>query len=440
MGDHPQGLPQPIRCADVRRRLDTLRGPRDNDGFVARDIAAGAFMIRKRLGAGIFHRPRRFPGSWLVPMLVVGAALAQTPAPAPPASPAAPAEDAPDAHLPPLLKGVDLNQPAQHAFRDWPPADLIERPYWHSWNARTFQRAELYDRPLLLVLAVPWNRLSQRMLTETLTDKTVLREVNAEYLSVLVSADRRPDVRERYQTGTWPAITLLLPNGNPMLSHANPSGYALPISVGYLTPKDTLFVLEEGGIYYRKWRNVLHGIGEVWQKREGDVDATVGAVKDEASDQVARWLLGNLDRKDGGFGAAPKFVNEGLAEYAAVREARLAPALVEPSRLTLEKLVASPLYDKRDGGMHRLAAAPEWGDIQYEKMLDANVDLIRDLTYSLRGSDSPTLRAALGGTAGFLTKVLARPGGGFYLAQSADPTGDDGGTYWTAADPAGRKA
>jgi uncharacterized protein YyaL (SSP411 family) len=399
-------------------------------------------VIRKRLGTGIFHRSPRFPGSWLVPVIFVLGMLArgaESPAPVP-KEPAAPGEDVAEPQLPPLLRGVDLNQPAQHAFRDWPPADLIERPYWHGWNARTFQRAELYDRPLLLVLAVPWNRLSQRMLTETLTDKTVLREVNAEYLSVLVSADRRPDVRERYQTGTWPSVALLLPNGNPMLSHANPSGYALPITTGYLKTDEMLFVLEEGGIYYRKWRNVLHGVGEVWQKREGDVEPVPGAVKDEASDQVARWLLGNADRAEGGFGAAPKFVPEGLAEYAAVREARLAPALVDVAKLTLEKLVAGPLYDKREGGVHRLAAAPAWGDIQYEKMLDSNTDLLRDLTFALRGADTPSLRAALSGTAGFLTKTLARQGGGFYLGQSADPSSEDGGAYWTSVGGEPRKA
>src|SRR4029078_7174089 len=101
-----------------------------------------------------------------------------------------------------------------------------------------------------------------------------------------------------------------------------------------------LFVLEEGGIYYSKWRNVLHGVGEVWQKREGDVEAVAGPVKDEASDQVPRWLLGNVDRTEGGFGAAPKFVADGLAEKAAVRAARPAPALRGGRSTALHKLFA----------------------------------------------------------------------------------------------------
>jgi uncharacterized protein YyaL (SSP411 family) len=87
-----------------------------------------------------------------------------------------------------------------------------------------------------------------------------------------------------------------------------------------------------------------------------------------------------------------------------------------------------------------MAAAPDWGGIQYEKMLAANVDLIRELIFALREDDDPGLRAALVSTTHFVTTVLARPGAGFYLAQVADPTSADGGGYWTAADAGTAKA
>jgi hypothetical protein len=32
---------------------------------------------------------------------------------------------------------------------------------------------------------------------------------------IKVDAERRPDIRERYPSTTWPAVTLLLPNGVP---------------------------------------------------------------------------------------------------------------------------------------------------------------------------------------------------------------------------------
>ncbi len=337
-----------------------------------------------------------------------------------------------DAHL----KGVDLARPAQIAFRFWPPPEIVERLYRLPWTSMSFRRAALFRRPIFMVMTVSWNRLSQRMVQETLADPKVLRAVNDGYVTVLVSADRRPDIRERYQTGTWPVAAFLLPDGNPILSQANPQGVALPITFGFVEPDRMLFFLEQGQIYWAKWSNLLLGVGEIWAGREGGIaePRQEGKVAEEASDALTRWLLGNFDAQNGGFEAAPKFVIGGLAEYAALREARLVPALAKPAATTLEKLVQGPLYDRREGGVHRLAAVPNWRLIQYEKMLEGNAELVRDLTFALRRMESEDLRAALRDTSRFVTTVLARPGGGFYLAQGPDPTTLDGGGYWNAAE------
>jgi uncharacterized protein YyaL (SSP411 family) len=68
-------------------------------------------------------------------------------------------------------------------------------------------------------------------------------------------------------------------------------------------------------------------------------------------------------------------------------------------------------------------------------MLAGNADVLRELTVALRGGDDPALRVAAADTARFITTVLARPGGGFFNAQIADPKSPDGGDYWRAAKP-----
>lgn len=346
------------------------------------------------------------------------------------------AKDAAEAPLtlPPHLKGIDLSQPAQAAFAKWPGKELVERPYWLTWSGLAIQRASLFNQPVFLLVTVPWNRSAQTMAENALTDPNVLRTLNHDYVSLLVSADRRPDIYARYGTGNWPAISLLLPNGSPMLSQANAQGLALPITFGPTDAKGVLFNLDEGRKYFDKWQSVLQGISELYEKRVDLEESKPGVVDAKAVDPVVRWLLGNVDAKNGGFGAAPKYAVRGLMEWAFLREDGARLGLVEPARGTLKKLVAGPLYDKRDGGFHRMAAAPDWGAIQYEKMLEGNVDLIRELVFALREDDDPALRAALTATAKFVTTVLARPGGGFYLAQVADPTTPDGGGYWRAAD------
>ena len=361
-------------------------------------------------------------------------AAAQSPAPAKPEGPA----ERPAFVMPPYLKGIDLNRPAQSAFREWPPKELEERPYWLPWTPLSFQRARIFNQPVFLIVTVPWNRFAQRMMDEALADPRVLRTLNHDYVSLIVRADRRPDIYARYGTGNWPAISLLLPDGSPMLSEVNSKGVALPITVGYTDTKGVLFNLNEGRKYFDLWQNVLQGVSQVYEKRVDLEEAKSGSVDAKAIEPVVKWLIGNADAKNGGFGIAPKYALRGLMEWAFLREDKQQPALVPIARNTLEKLATGPLYDSRDGGFHRMAAAPNWGAIQYEKMLEGNVDLLRDLTFALREQDDPKLREALQSTARFVTTVLARPGGGFYMAQSADPSSPDGGAYWKAAerDPA----
>ncbi len=348
--------------------------------------------------------------------------------------------DQPDAPmaLPFYLKGIDLNQPAQAAFQDWPPKELKDRPYWLPWSTLSLQRAVVFNQPVFLLVTVPWNRAAQRMAQEALADPLVLRTLNFDWVSVLVSADRRPDVYARYGTGNWPAISMLLPDGSPMLSQANAQGRALPITVGATDVKGVLHTLAEGRKYFDKWQRVLAGVSQVYERRVDLEETKSGPVDAKSVDPVVRWLLGNVDAKNGGFGAAPKYALRGLMEWAFLREDQGRPGIVVPARATLKKLAASPLYDARDGGFHRMAAAPDWGAIQYEKMLAGNVDLIREIVFALREEDDPALRTVLRATARFVTTVLARPSGGFYLAQAADPASPDGSGYWAAVerDPA----
>lgn len=381
---------------------------------------------------------RRLTGGGAAVAIVLAAGVlsrAQSPPPPPagaaPSSEETPTAAGPEAGVPSFLKGVDLALPSQDAFRSWPPAEILEHRFWFPWVVPSFRKAQLFDRPVLFVMLTPWSRGSQRFFREVLGEPRVARTVNESFIAVLVDADRRPDIRERYQTGTWPVTALLLPDGAPMLSRANPRGVEMPITAGSVSPDMMLFLLTEGRTYYDRQAASLRESAATWVAREAHEEtATRGTVDDAASDQVARWLVGNYDREAGGFGVAAKFLVPGLEEYAAIRAARGQADLLEATRGTISKMLQSPLYDARDGGLHRLSAAPSWGDIQYEKMLEVNAQLARELVFAVRSGGSPELRKALADTSRFIVRVLGRPGGGFYLGQSADPGSQDGGGYW----------
>jgi uncharacterized protein YyaL (SSP411 family) len=332
--------------------------------------------------------------------------------------------------LPSYLGKHDPSVPAQETYGDWPGDEELERFYGLPWSRLAFNRAQLFGQPIFLVLTVDWSRGAQRLAGEVLSDPEVLRVLNQGYVSVVVNADLRPDIRERYQTGVWPAMAFLLPNGKPILSQANDMGQAKPIVSSDVNNESLIFLLKEGSLYWRKWPDLLLKVGEQWAENEGPPPPDPGEVDANASDQMARWLLGNADRERGGFGGGARFLVPLVDEYAAVRQTRSLPALRRQTRLTLESLVASPLIDRREGGMHRLAATSSYDGVQYEKLLTGNAQLLRELSGALREAPSAALEQTLSKTAAFLVETLGRPGGGFYLAQAADPRSEDGGGYW----------
>lgn len=340
--------------------------------------------------------------------------------------PAEGAEGPAPARMPSFLSGVDLLLPAQEAFRGWPQKDLTERPFWFPWGVPAFRKAQLFDRPVLLVLLAPWNRSSVRFFREVLFDPEIASAVNDGYLMVLLDADRRPDVRIRYQTGALPTIAWLLPEGLPMLSRANPKGVDAPITAGFVEVPTMRFLLEQAATYYRRQGPSLREAAAEWAKAEGETRASAGVPDAVASDAAAGWLLANHDAAAGGFGVAPKFLVPGLVEYAALRAERGEADLLPLALATVETLVSGPLYDRETGGMRRMALAPDWGDVQPEKLLEVNANLLRELSFAIRIRDSEALRAAGRGTASFLTTTLARPGGGFYLAEVAGEEGRPG--------------
>jgi len=323
------------------------------------------------------------------------------------------------------MEGLNLGMPAQEVFRGWPPRSLIERSYWAPWNWLSFHRAALFGRPVVLVLTVGWSPTARKMLEETFRDPEVLEALNRDFITVLVDADRRPDIKERYQTGTWPVVTFLLPNAKPMLSQVDNPETSRPITAGYVDAEGMRFLLSESEYYWNKWSERLMVAGEAWSRREGRDQAQAGELDETASDVVAAWFEANADRENGGYGIAPKFVVPGMMEYAAMRSTRGWPDLLEHSRLTLERLIHSSLYDGSGGGSHRMATAPMWGGIQREKMLSGNTALLRDLVFALRQETAADLRAALRSTADFVAETLSAPDGGLYLAWVGPDAGAD---------------
>jgi uncharacterized protein YyaL (SSP411 family) len=251
----------------------------------------------------------------------------------------------------PYLDGLDLTVPSQETFRDWPSPAVRGQAYWLPWGVSALQRASMFNRPIFFFLSVNWSGPSARMLAGPLSERRILEAINQGFVSVRVNADLRPDLRERYQTGSWPAIEFLLPNGNPMLSDVNDAGKDLPITTGATDAAALQFLVREGAKYWGLAPADLLARASAWVRTEGPRKPLLGVPDAAASDKVADWMTANADRTDGGFGAAPKYVVPFLVEYAALRAGRGADGSLAHARMTVERILASPLFDERAGGV-----------------------------------------------------------------------------------------
>jgi len=335
---------------------------------------------------------------------------------------------------PDFAKILDFTIPVQQQFEDWPPDALVERPYWFPFSERSFFRAVLFGKPVFLFIDSRWNHHAHQVREDLLGDPEVLRRLNEEFMTVYVNIDRRPDIQERYQTGTMPVMSLLLPTGDPMISKNTPTGEGMPITIGRVDKERMLFLLEHGALYYELKPRFLTHVGQQWAISEVQEEPVSGDVNLQATDMLVAWFHANWDREDGGVGLAPKYVLPGIVEFAQLRAARGELDMSNLTRGYLPSLIGSPLHDTKHGGIHRIAGAPEWGNIEYEKLLDRNSLFLRELLIGMRESDDPALRSAAVGAARFIMETLATPEGWFQLGQTADFGSENGGGYWI--DPA----
>lgn len=307
--------------------------------------------------------------------------------------------------------------------------------HWQQWGPEALAEAAERDVPILLSIGYAACHWCHVMAHESFEDDEVAAIANANFVSIKVDREERPDIDAVYMNATvamtghggWPMTCFLTPDGRPFFC----------------------------GTYFPKaqFLQLMSSVAEAWHTRRGEVDEASAHIAGELRrmtsgltgggpsitsalcDHATAAVLRDEDTERGGFGGKPKFPPSALLE-ALLRnhERTLSPVPLAAVRRTCEAMARGGIYDQLAGGFARYTVDIAWVVPHFEKMLYDNALLLRVYAHWARRTGDPLARRIAAETAAFLISDLAA-GDMFTSALDADAAGVEGSTYvWTPAE------
>ncbi len=251
---------------------------------------------------------------------------------------------------------------------------------WQHFEPATLKAAAAADRPVLMVITAPWCQYCRELLATSFADAQVVATVQEGFVPVLVDAERRPDVNQRYGTGGWPTIAWLTPDGE-LIAHEN-----------FLGADALRQKLERVRTAWRHDKqNIQRGLKELWSHQSDRSAAPRGRLRREMVDDITDAIYEKFDHRHGGFGEGIKFPHPEALDFALVQVSkRDDERMREVVTLTLDRMMESPLHDIVEGGFFRFSRTPDWHTPHHEKMLDQNALVLRAYLegYQVFGKDA----------------------------------------------------
>lgn len=282
---------------------------------------------------------------------------------------------------------------------------------WLHFEPATLKKAAAADRPVLMVLVVPWCSHCRDLLQGSFADPEILALVRESFVPVLVDAERRPDVNQRFGTGSWPTVAWLTPEGELI---ANASG---------LTTATLRARLERVRAAWRDEKEQIRsGLRDLWSRQHERTPARRTRLRKEMVDEIALAIYEKLDHRHGGFGEGSKFPHPEAIDFALVqvskrRDDRMREVVVR----TLDAMMQSPMQDVLEGGFFRFSKTPDWHGPDYEKLLDQNALVLRAYLEAYQVFGDLAYRRAAGGIVAWMTeRMLNHETGAFAGSQDAD--------------------
>src|SRR5580692_12406768 len=238
---------------------------------------------------------------------------------------------------------------------------------WYPWGGEALQLARREGKPILVSIGYAACHWCHVMEMESFEDADTARLMNEHFINIKIDREERPDLDHIYMdavqaitgSGGWPLNVFLTSDGRPFYGGT------------YFPPRP---------VYNRpSWKDVLAGVARSYRERKEEIEQQAGSLTRHVADagsfgigqrsgdpapadnksapaaspftpevlrQIRDQLLSTADRRDGGFGGAPKFPQTFSIRYLLhycyyTRD----PDALGQACLSLDKMIAGGIFD-----------------------------------------------------------------------------------------------
>ena len=327
---------------------------------------------------------------------------------------------------------------------------------WYPWCDEAFALAAERDIPIFLSIGYSTCHWCHVMAHESFEDPEVAEILADGFVAVKVDREERPDIDSVYMSvcqamtgsGGWPLTIIMTPDKKPFFAgtyfpkhnrFGSPGLIELLNAVSDKWAANRKSLLEQSDVVvdFLKAREAA-GSSAGGRTGSGD-DSTDNAAADSGAQNQTdpcaliegglAYFTKTFDKKNGGFGASPKFPSPHNLLFLMGQKGRKGEKYLTMAEKTLEQMYRGGIFDHIGGGFSRYSTDEKWLVPHFEKMLYDNALLLLTYSQAWQETGSSLYRYVAERTAAYVKRELTDPEGGFYCGQDADSDGAEGKYY-----------
>jgi uncharacterized protein YyaL (SSP411 family) len=309
---------------------------------------------------------------------------------------------------------------------------LLQHAYnpvnWKAWNPETLALAKKENKLIIISVGYSACHWCHVMEEESFENDSIAKIMNANFISIKVDREERPDVDKVYMnavqlmtgSGGWPLNCIALPDGRPIF----------------------------GGTYFTKeqWAKILINISKLYKENpekaikfaenltKGIQESQLITLNKEVPNFSNKDIMASVDiwktQVDsiyGGFIGAPKFAMPNSLDYLLRYGYQFNDIATENYvNNTLTKIAYGGIYDQIGGGFSRYAVDEKWHIPHFEKMLYDNAQLVSLYAKAYLINKNEAYKEVVFETLNFVKEELTAKNGAFYSSLDADSKNEAG--------------